>query len=243
MNLSVDIRKTLRADAAAFELAVCFSSDSRSLVIHGPSGAGKSLTLQAIAGLLRPDEGHICLGGGTVFDASQNIHVAPQARRLAYVFQGYALFPHLNVRQNISFGLQMGWCNPRREPDAGAQSECVERCLHRFGLAQVASQYPHQLSGGQQQRTALARALITQPRALLLDEPFSALDASLRQRMRAELQALQADLDVPLILITHDEEDVRLFGMAQLEIQSGRIVTGQGAVCWGESAGIRPIGV
>jgi molybdate transport system ATP-binding protein len=205
MLLDLDIRKTLRAGKQSFRL--------------GPSGAGKSLTLKAIAGLLRPDAGHIRIDGHVLFDAAIGIDLAPQKRALAYVFQDYALFPHLTVRQNIAFPLVRGWFNPRRRH----QNNQVDYWCDAFQLGQVADQYPHELSGGQKQRTALARALVTQPRALLLDEPFAALDPALRARMRGELKDLQQRLQVPMVLITHDAEDAAVFGDHVLDLRDGRL--------------------
>ena len=222
-HIKVDIRKTLKSDKREFMLDVRFASSSDSLVIFGPSGAGKSLTLQAIAGLLTPDSGSIELSGATLFDSKRNINLAPQARKAGFLFQNYALFPHLNVQQNVGFGLHGGWRNPSRHQ----QDERVAHWLKMFELEAVAGQYPHQLSGGQQQRTALARALAGDPRALLLDEPFAALDTGLRTRMRHELMELRSRLKIPLIMITHDSEDVRLFGDEVLEIRDGRIQDSQ----------------
>ena len=222
MLLDLDIRKTLRAGKQSFALDVRLQTDSRRIVILGPSGAGKSLTLKAIAGLLRPDAGHVRIDGHVLFDADRGIDLAPQKRALAYVFQDYALFPHLTVRQNIAFPLVRGWFNPRRRHHGRE----VEYWCEAFQLGQVADQYPHELSGGQKQRTALARALVTQPRALLLDEPFAALDPALRARMRSELKDLQQRLQVPMVLITHDPEDARVFGDHVLDLRDGRLASG-----------------
>jgi molybdate transport system ATP-binding protein len=186
-------------------------------VLFGPSGAGKSLTLQAIAGLLRPDEGTIALHGNALFDSTQGVDLKPQARKIAYLFQDYALFPHLNVRQNIGFGLRPGWLNPR----ARSIHPQVDYWLEALELRSVAGNHPAQLSGGQKQRVALARALVAQPRLLLLDEPFSALDSALRQRMRHELSELQTRLDIPMVLITHDPDDVAAFGDQVVQVSDG----------------------
>ncbi|MEL4179062.1 ATP-binding cassette domain-containing protein [Roseateles sp. PN1] len=207
--------------SAKFSLDVSFHSQARNTVIYGPSGAGKSLTLQAIAGLLRPDSGRIAFQGQTLFAAGE-AEVPARERGFAYLFQDYALFPQLTVAQNIAFGLQRGWFNPSARKAAALTA--VQHWLERLELSPLAQQLPHQLSGGQRQRTALARALITQPRALLLDEPFSALDPELRGRLRESLQALLAELQIPLLMITHDPDDLALFGDTQLLLRGGRIV-------------------
>ncbi|MDD2547444.1 MAG: ATP-binding cassette domain-containing protein [Burkholderiaceae bacterium] len=220
MQLDVDIRKTLRSGARVFQLQARFQAQGQRVVVMGPSGAGKSLLLKAIAGLLRPDSGHVRIDGQTLFDAQAGIHQPPQARRLAYLFQDYALFPHLSVRQNIAFGLARGGWPPGR---AQQDSAAVNYWLDALQLREVAHQAPHELSGGQRQRTALARALVAQPRALLLDEPFAALDPALRVSLRAELDALQRRLQVPLVLITHDPQDLELFGEQVLRMEAGRL--------------------
>lgn len=219
MQLDLDIGATLHAGKRSFELAVRCGADSQRIVFYGPSGSGKSLTLKAIAGLVTPSRGHIRLNGRTLFDAAAGINLAPQERKVAYLFQDYALFPHLTVGQNVAFGLETGWFNPRR----GARHAAVEHWLGAFGLAELAHQYPDQLSGGQRQRTALARALVSEPSALLLDEPFSALDPALRHVMRRELDTLQRKLAVPMILITHDPDDAKLLGEQVLHLRDGRI--------------------
>jgi len=217
MHFDIDIRKTLRSGKRTFTLAVRFQSDSQRVVIYGPSGAGKSLTLGAIAGLVRPDAGRIAVDGTVLFDSSLGIDLRPQARRVGYLFQDYALFPHLNVRQNVAFGQASGWFNPR----AGVQDEAVDYWLRAFDLLQVAHQLPSELSGGQRQRVALARAVVTRPAALLLDEPFAALDADLRAGLRAELDRFQRELGIPMILITHDPADVAVFGERVVQLRDG----------------------
>lgn len=215
----VNVQRRLEHAGRSFEIDVRFASSSPRLVMFGPSGAGKSQTLMLMAGLARPDQGHVRVAGRTLVDRSQGIHVPARERGLAYVFQDYALFPHLTVVQNIAFSLKRGWLNPSRRDLPPA----VEHWLRSFDLLPVAQQYPHQLSGGQRQRTALARALVTEPRALLLDEPFAALDPALRARLRDELSDLQTRLGIPLLLITHDEQDVERFGGELIEIQQGRV--------------------
>ena len=217
MSFDVEIRKRVSSAGRSFDLNVQFRTEAQRTVIYGPSGAGKSLTLQAIAGLLKPDGGRIAFNDEVLFDGS--VKVPAQARRFGYLFQDYALFPRLNVRQNIAFGLQRGWLNPSRQ----TAGEAVERWLRAFELTEVAGQRPHELSGGQRQRTALARALVNEPRALLLDEPFAALDPELRGRMRDELQALLDRIDIPMLMITHDPEDLARFGEGRLMMRDGTI--------------------
>lgn len=220
MSLTVDIRRQLGAPGG-FALDVRFQTASRRVALFGPSGAGKSLTMQAIAGLLKPDAGRIEVTGQTLFDSVQGIDMPSRDRRLAYLFQDYALFPHLTVRQNIGFGLVRGWFNPhgrRRLPDR------ARRWVDTFELGALLDQYPSQLSGGQRQRVALARALSTEPGLMLLDEPLSALDIGLRAQMRQALAQLQAQIDIPTILITHDPADVQALADEVFHIDQGRIV-------------------
>ncbi len=220
MKWDVSVRKTIGAGAQRFELDVAFRSDVERLVLFGPSGAGKTMTLKAIAGLVRPDRGHVRMAGSTLFDAEARIDTPPRRRGCGYLFQEYALFPHLTVRQNVAFGLVSGWRNPRA--DAGGPG--VDRWLDALELRPVAARFPDQLSGGQRQRVALARALAGEPRALLLDEPFAALDEPLRNRLRAELAELQARLSLPIVLITHDPADIDAFADDVVHVDHGRVV-------------------
>jgi len=218
MIWDIDVRKRFASAKGSFSLDLRFRSDARRLVLFGPSGAGKSQTLKIIAGLSTPDLGHVRLQGQALFDRDRGINMPPQQRRLAYVFQEYALFPHLTVLQNIAFALYPGLVNPRRN----ARHAAVSRWVETFRLQPVAHLYPEQLSGGQRQRAALARALVAEPCALLLDEPFAALDRSLREHLRQELSELQMQLGIPMLLITHDEADVEYFADAVVHIQHGR---------------------
>ncbi|MBJ7515181.1 MAG: ATP-binding cassette domain-containing protein [Stenotrophomonas sp.] len=218
MWLEADIQRDLRAADQHFRLQLQLQCTQRQVVIFGPSGAGKSLTLKAVAGLLTPDAGRIVLDGQVLFDAAAGICVPPRARRLGYVFQDYALFPHLTVRQNVAFGLQRGWWNP---PRGGRHIE-VEHWLRALRIERLGDLLPSQVSGGQRQRTALARALVTRPRALLLDEPFAALDHDLRAHLRTELQTVLEQTGIPLLLISHDPQDVAMFGQQVLQLADGR---------------------
>lgn len=220
MSWDVAVRKQLGQGAQRFALDVAFRSDARRLVLFGRSGAGKTLTLKAMAGLMRPDSGHVRIGGRTLADLEAGLWLPPQRREVAYLFQEYALFPHLSVAQNVAFGLHRGWRNPPRQ----CRHPAVQRWLTTLELDGLAQRYPHELSGGQRQRAALARALVAEPRALLLDEPFAALDAQLRRKLRDELSALQRELDLPMVLITHDPADVDAFADEVLHIDAGRAV-------------------
>jgi molybdate transport system ATP-binding protein len=220
MSVDVSIRKALRDDERHFDLDITFASDARRIVLFGPSGAGKSLTLRAMAGLLVPDAGHVRVDGHTLYDSAGGIVLPPRDRSVAYVFQDYALFPHLTVAQNIAFPLARGWLNP---PKRGRDPR-VARLLELFELGGMADSYPARISGGQRQRVALARALVAEPRLVLLDEPFAALDPALRGRMRMELLALQQRLDMPLLVITHDPADVDALQGHTIELRDGRVV-------------------
>ena len=220
MSFEVDIGKTMRSAQRSFELRVRFTTHARRSVIYGPSGAGKSLTLQALAGLMKPDLGRIAFDSEVLFDSQAGIDIPARRRGFGYLFQDYALFPRLNVRQNIAFGLSAGLLNP----SAQGGGEAVEHWLRAFELFDVAAQRPAELSGGQRQRTALARALVNSPRALLLDEPFSALDPALRERMRTELDELLRRIDIPVLMITHDPDDLEWFGEEALSLRDGVIV-------------------
>lgn len=215
----VAVQKQLRQADSVFALDVSFCSAARRLVLFGPSGSGKTQTLRLMAGITRPDSGRVRLGGRLCHDSATGLDLPPQQRHIGYVFQDSALFPHLTVRQNIGFACQRGWRNPGRHRVFAE----VDRWLDRLGLRAVAGHLPHQISGGQRQRTALARALVTQPSALLLDEPFAALDKPLRQRLREELLALQTELQLPLLLITHDDDDVQMLAQAVVHLEAGRV--------------------
>jgi molybdate transport system ATP-binding protein len=174
----------------AFQLELsCDVSSTRALV--GPSGAGKSTVLRAIAGLVRPTSGSISVGGDVLFDGRRKVDLPPERRRVGLVFQEYALFPHMTVRQNVEY----------------ARRHAADEYLDRFRISHLASAKPGELSGGERQRVALARALARDPEVLLLDEPLSALDAHTKTTVRAELHELLAGLDIPVLLVTHDFED------------------------------------
>lgn len=217
--IQIQVTRRVFAGKREFLLDVAIASSSSRIALFGPSGSGKTLTVQAIAGLLRPDSGHIDINGTTLYSSTRNIWLAPQDRHLAYLPQDYGLFPHLTVAQNIGFGLKKGWLNQRRL----ALPEAARRWVEAFELEAILHSYPSEISGGQKQRVALARALAVEPRLLLLDEPLAALDADLRMKMRAELAALQARLDIPTILITHDPADALVLADRVYRIDNGKI--------------------
>ncbi len=189
------------------------------MVIFGPSGSGKSVTIQAIAGLITPDDGRIVLNGRTLFDTRRKVNLPARERNVGYLFQDYALFPHLNVLDNVAFALRPSLA-ARLDAQVRAQ---VESFLAAFELSEFGASFPRQLSGGQRQRVALARALIRKPDILLLDEPFAALDPLLRDKMRRELLQIQLRFGVPMVVITHDPADIELFADNLLVFEGGRI--------------------
>ena len=193
MALFVDMEKTL----GSFHLQVRFEAENGLLSLLGASGCGKSMTLKCIAGIERPDRGKIVLNGVTLFDSEKRIDLPPQRRRVGYLFQQYALFPHMTVQQNIRCGVRDG-------KDADAAVAGAIRAMHLEGLETLR---PRQLSGGQQQRTALARILVNGPEVLLLDEPFSALDAHLRFQLEREMLETVRSFGKPVLMVTHDRDE------------------------------------
>jgi molybdate transport system ATP-binding protein len=199
-----------------FTLDVEWSAGDDVAVLFGPSGAGKTLTLQCLAGLLKPDAGRIVVGGRVLFDAEAGIDLPPQRRGLGYVFQGYALFPHLTVAANVAFGLR----GRARAEVARRTSEVIER----MGLGGLEDRRPDEISGGQRQRVALGRALAPDPAFLLLDEPLSALDARLRQSLREEMATILSDWQVPAVLVTHDFQEAYRLGDQIVVYEAGQVI-------------------
>lgn len=194
MALSVDIRKKL----GDFQLEVQFEAGSETLALLGASGCGKSVTLRCVAGILTPDEGHIRLDGVTLFDSAGHVNLPPQKRRVGYLFQQYALFPNMTVRQNIAAAVR----------NKQFRAAAAEEKLRQFQLESVADLRPGQISGGQQQRCALARILASEPRAILLDEPFSALDSYLKYQLELELADTLNRFSGPVLWVSHDRGEV-----------------------------------
>ena len=217
--IEVDIQKALNSGGRSFTLKVAFSSDEKTVVLFGPSGSGKTLTLQSIAGLIRPDSGRISLKGRSLFDANGGIDIPSRARRIGYLFQDYALFPHMSVAENVGYGLKktFQWRISKKD------RRDVLNLLDTLEIRHLAESFPLDLSGGQKQRVALARALMTRPDLLLLDEPFSALDTLLRGKLRKELLDIQARFHVPMIMISHDPEDIKAFAETLVTYDKGRV--------------------
>jgi iron(III) transport system ATP-binding protein len=194
------VTKRFGADRPPATDGLSFTVESgRILALLGPSGCGKTTTLRLIAGFETPDQGRIAIAGQTVADADRGIHVEPEARGVGVVFQDYALFPHLTIAQNVGFGLERTSRSERRTR--------VAQVLDLVSLTDFAERYPHELSGGQQQRVAVARALAPAPTLILLDEPFSNLDADLRAQMRDEVEKILRATGTTAIFVTHDQEE------------------------------------
>lgn len=210
--IQADIRKQL----AGFSLQVNVAAGNGITVLFGPSGAGKTLTLRAIAGLLTPDGGSITINGRVVYDRRRGVNLATRRRRVGFVFQHYALFPHLSVADNVAFGLHH---LSRRE-----RTRQVGQILEQVHLGGLEGKYPYQLSGGQQQRVAVARALVLDPEILLLDEPFSSLDPPLRGDLRDNLQEIAAAYHRTTLLVTHDLAEAYMLADRIIIYDAGRII-------------------
>ncbi|MGI6072543.1 MAG: sulfate/molybdate ABC transporter ATP-binding protein [Lachnospiraceae bacterium] len=208
MALSVSIEKKL----GAFHLNVDLEADERVVALLGASGAGKSMTLKCIAGIERPDKGRIVLNGKVLFDSGEKINLSPQKRKVGYLFQNYALFPNMTVEQNIACGIY-------KHKDA----KKIRNMISTMHLQGLEKHYPRQLSGGQQQRTALARILINEPDVLMLDEPFSALDTHLRYEMEQEVRDVIQRFDKPVLLVSHNRDEVYRLSNRVAVINNGRI--------------------
>jgi molybdate transport system ATP-binding protein len=198
-----------------FDLELNLNIENQILVLWGPSGAGKTTVLQCMAGLLKPTAGVIRLNNQVLFSSDEKINVPTRLRNIGYLFQDYALFPHMTVKHNVIYGLN-GKMNVR------ACSDAFE-LLNSFGVGHLVDRYPGQLSGGEKQRVALARALAVQPQLLLLDEPFSALDKSNKMSLRQEIKNLHRLWKIPFILVSHDEEDARFLGDVIVSLENGHI--------------------
>lgn len=211
MGIEVDIEKKLEG----FRLNIRFKSESRRIGILGASGCGKSLTLKSIAGIESPDAGRIVWNDGCIFDSERKINISPQKRKIGYLFQNYALFPTMTVEKNIGISLRCGKEEKQRK---------VSEMIKRFHLEGLENRLPGELSGGQQQRVALARILIYEPEVILLDEPFSALDVYLRDKMQRECMEMLKDYPGTVILVSHSRDEIYRFSEETIVIDAGRII-------------------
>ena len=205
-------------DVAGFRLEAAFAvREGETLVLVGPSGAGKSTCLSLVAGLLRPDRGRVACAGETWCDVAQGVHLPCERRRVGLLFQEYALFPHLSVAENVRYGALA------RGRSRAAADQQAASWIDRLGLRALAGRPIGKISGGERQRVALARALASEPRVLLLDEPFGSLDVATRGIVRSELRAVLASFGVPTILVTHDPVDALAFGDRIAVLEAGRL--------------------
>jgi molybdate transport system ATP-binding protein len=198
-----------------FTLAVDIAAKNEILVLWGPSGAGKTTVLHCLAGLSDPGKGLIKLNDTILYSTEDKINIQTRFRKVGYLFQDYALFPHLTVRQNVLYGLKS-----RKATGSHPPREPVE-LLDSFGVSHLVDRYPRQLSGGEKQRVALARALAVQPRLLLLDEPFSALDRNIKLSLRQDIKKLHEKWRIPFVVVTHDEEDAAFLGDRIISLEKG----------------------
>ena len=213
MSLQVDIHKQL----GDFELHASFETDGGVTGLLGASGCGKSMTLKCIAGIEKPDRGRIVLDGVTLFDSERRVNLPPQARRVGYLFQNYALFPNMSVRANILCGL-------RGERDRHQRERALEAMIDMLALRGLENHRPSQLSGGQAQRVALARILVGSPRLLMLDEPFSALDSHLRDQLQLQLRELLSGFGHDVLLVTHSRDEAYHLCSRIAVMEAGRLL-------------------
>ena len=191
------------------------------LVLWGHSGAGKTTVLHCLAGLRKPSSGQITLNRRVLYSSKERINIPTRSRNVGYLFQDYALFPHMTVHQNVMYGLKS-----KRNKKNGTNDGVTDplEMLNSFGLGHLVDRYPAQLSGGEKQRVALARALVVQPELLLLDEPFSALDKENKIKLREELKKLHRQWQIPFVLVSHDEKDASFLGDVILTLEKGQPV-------------------
>jgi molybdate transport system ATP-binding protein len=216
-TLEARVQKSFRGDATPqFQLDLDVEVSPGITILFGPSGAGKSTLLDCIAGLTSPDAGRIAIDGQAVFDSNKNVNLAPPSRRVAYVFQTLALFPHMTVERNVAYGL------PAAD---GTKTARVAEILQMFHVEKLRKRKPREISGGEKQRVALARSLVTLPRVLLLDEPLTGLDAELKGSIIDDLRAWNAAYKIPILYVTHSREEVDALGERLIAIEHGKIVS------------------
>ena len=214
--LQIEIKKSLTsAERTSFILDLAFTAPEGITILYGPSGSGKTTCLRAVAGIITPDAGMIRVGERVYFDSTAGINLSIQHRRVGYVFQDYALFPHLTAEQNIAYGVKAEKERARRE--------MAREMLALFHLEEMRSRYPHELSGGERQRVALARALASDPAVVLLDEPLSAVDVATRARLLEEIASVQQKTAIPFLYVTHNHEEAERIGTYIVILDEGRI--------------------
>lgn len=210
--LAVDIKKNL----SDFTLNISFTVPNKTLVLFGPSGCGKTTILRCIAGLLKPDEGSIVSNGTTFYSSKTATHLPPRTRNISYMFQDFALFPHINVKHNIWYGVKT---------HNQQANDLYEKLITLLKIEHLPHRRINQLSGGEKQRVAMARALMAEPQILLLDEPLSALDTQSRYELQDELKKLQEIWNIPFILVTHSPEEAQALGSEILFLHRGQQVS------------------
>ena len=213
--LSLQINKRFDSKAISFELDVTADIHPGITVVFGPSGAGKTTLLECIAGLLTPTSGRIAIGDQIFFDRSRRVHTDVRQRRIGYVFQDLALFPHLTVESNIEYGI--------RSLSRASRDQKAADILDSFRISSLRDRKPSEISGGERQRIALARSLVTDPRVLLLDEPLTALDATTKSKIIDDLRSWNRAHGIPILYVTHSREEVFALGDRVLMLDRGRI--------------------
>ncbi|MFV0362896.1 MAG: sulfate/molybdate ABC transporter ATP-binding protein [Suipraeoptans sp.] len=210
MSISIKIKK----DFGDFNLDIAFESDRKRIGILGVSGSGKSMTLKAIAGIQEIEDGYIEINGSILTDTSNKVFISPQQRRVGYMFQNYALFPTQTVKKNIMAGL----VGPKFE-----REEKANEMIEKFSLVGMEDRLPGELSGGQQQRVALARIMAYEPEVILLDEPFSALDGFLKEKLQQELMEMLSDYEGTVILVSHNRDEIYSFCNDVIVLDRGQV--------------------
>lgn len=232
MSLSVDIAHPL----AGFDLRVAFEAPGGITALFGQSGTGKTTVVNAVSGLLRPQSGRIVLSGDTLFDADQRVHLPIHKRRLGYVFQDARLFPHLSVRQNLTYGLRFA--------PSGARGPSLEEVSDLLGITALLDRRPGPLSGGEKQRVAIGRALLSRPRMLLLDEPLAALDTARKQEILPYLETLRDQTDIPMLYVSHSVAEIARLATTVVVLEAGQVArTGPAERVLSDPAMVRQLGL
>lgn len=216
--MQIAIKKTL----GNFSLDVRFTGEENGITaLCGPSGSGKTSVINMVAGLIRPDAGHISIAGRCLFDSEKGIDLAPEKRRMGYVFQEGRLFPHLSIRANLTYGMRLV---PRAR-----RSIQFDEVLALLGIEHLVKRRPRNLSGGEKQRVAIGRALLTSPAALLMDEPFASLDEARKQELLPFISSISREFSIPVLYVSHAMEEVRSLAKRTVHLENGRTSPAPGA--------------